>query len=106
MTVAATRNGRLVYNASFGYADWGAQRHMTNSARARIGSSTKVLVGLTIRRLRTQEVAAAGRREQGSSRSAKPSQCPPTCGSSPPRTATWSRWSPMARFPRHTSPAR
>jgi CubicO group peptidase (beta-lactamase class C family) len=51
MTVAATRNGRLVYNASFGYADWAAQRPMTNNARARIGSSTKVLVGLTMMHL-------------------------------------------------------
>ncbi|MEO0385979.1 MAG: serine hydrolase domain-containing protein [Pseudomonadota bacterium] len=44
MTLAATRDGRLVYSGAFGFSNWETKAPMENHHRAPIGSSTKVFV--------------------------------------------------------------
>ncbi|MEM6451012.1 MAG: serine hydrolase domain-containing protein [Cyanobacteria bacterium P01_D01_bin.105] len=44
MTVAVTKDGRLICNRAYGYANWENQTLMQPDSRAQIGSTTKVLV--------------------------------------------------------------
>jgi len=57
MTVAITKNGQLVYDRGFGYANWADKVPMTHRHRGAIGSSTKVLTTLGMMRLIADEPA-------------------------------------------------
>ncbi|MFZ5896505.1 MAG: serine hydrolase [Myxococcota bacterium] len=51
VTVAATKDGRLIYSGAFGYSNWQAKTLMQSSTRAQIGSSTKVETALAMMKL-------------------------------------------------------
>ena len=51
LTVAITKNGQLVCNQGFGYANWENKTPMMPESRAQIGSTTKVLVTTAMTRL-------------------------------------------------------
>ena len=51
MTVAITKDERLVYSRAFGYANLDEQIEMTTNHRSRIGSVSKILTTLAIMRL-------------------------------------------------------
>lgn len=44
MTIAITKDGQLVCNKAYGYANWAAKTPMQPESRAQIGSTTKVLI--------------------------------------------------------------